>query len=95
MPVFAHCFIQHLARLEDAQSQCQILHAERETLRLTLSEREKMVEILRLQMENSSQMTVQHSHTIDTLHQENSLLNNQLNQHKLEIQQLRVSSETI
>ncbi|XP_062273902.1 coiled-coil domain-containing protein 158-like [Scomber scombrus] len=80
---------QHLARLEDAQSQCQILHAERETLRLTLSEREKMVEILRLQMENSSQMTAQHSHTIDSLHQENSHLSNQLNQHKLEIQELR------
>ncbi|KAM7391238.1 hypothetical protein PAMP_021938 [Pampus punctatissimus] len=77
---------QHFARLEDAQSQCQILHTEREKLRLKLSEREKMVELLRLQMENSTQMTAQHIRTIDSLHQENSLLSNQLNQHK---QQLR------
>lgn len=41
-------------------------------------------------MESSIQMTVQHSHTIDHLHQENSLLSNQLNQHKLEIQQHKV-----
>ncbi|XP_067471940.1 coiled-coil domain-containing protein 158-like isoform X1 [Thunnus thynnus] len=80
---------QHLARLEDAQSQCQILHTERETLRLKLSERDKMIEFLRLQMENSTQTTAQHGRTIDSLHQENSLLSNQLNQHKLEIQQLR------
>lgn len=43
-------------------------------------------------MESSTQMRVQHSRTIDNLHQENSLLSNQLNQHKLEIQQLRVRS---
>ncbi|XP_049907414.1 coiled-coil domain-containing protein 158-like isoform X7 [Epinephelus moara] len=79
----------HLARLEEAQSQCQILHAEGETLRLKLDEREKMMDILRLQMESSFQMTVQHSRTIDNLHQENSLLSNQLNQHKLEIRQHR------
>ncbi|KAM7415781.1 hypothetical protein PAMA_018038 [Pampus argenteus] len=80
---------QHFARLEDAQSQCQILHAEREKLRLKLSEREKMEELLRMQMENSTQMTTQHIRTIDSLQQENSLLSNQLNQHKLDMQQLR------
>jgi len=77
--------------LEEAQSQCQGLQAERETLRLKLNDREKMIDVLRLQMESSIQTTVQHSHTIDSLQQENSLLISQLNQHKLEIQQLRVS----
>ena len=43
-------------------------------------------------IESSIQITVQHRSTIDELHQENSLLSNQLNQHKLEIQQLRVRS---
>ncbi|XP_041793804.1 coiled-coil domain-containing protein 158-like isoform X2 [Chelmon rostratus] len=80
---------QHLSRLEEAQNQCQTLHADTETLRLKLGDRDKMIDILRLQMENSIQMTVQHSHTADSLHQENNLLSNQLNQHKLEIQQLR------
>ncbi|XP_027131000.1 coiled-coil domain-containing protein 158 isoform X2 [Larimichthys crocea] len=80
---------QHLAKLKEAQSQCQTLHVDRETLKLKLDDQEKTIDILRLQMESSIQMTVQHSHTIDSLHQENSLLSNQLNQHKLEIQQLR------
>ncbi|XP_034081165.1 coiled-coil domain-containing protein 158-like isoform X2 [Gymnodraco acuticeps] len=63
----------HLARLEEAQSRGQALQAEGETLRLKL-------------LESSVQMTVQHGRTIHDLHQENSLLSNQL---KMEIQQLR------
>ncbi|XP_035812163.1 coiled-coil domain-containing protein 158 isoform X2 [Amphiprion ocellaris] len=80
---------QHLASLEEAQSRCQTLQAEQEALWLKLNDSEKMIDVLRLQMESSIQMTVQHSHTIDSVQQENSLLSNQLNQHKLEIQQLR------
>ncbi|XP_074495198.1 uncharacterized protein LOC141769724 [Sebastes fasciatus] len=71
---------QHLARLDKTKSCCQTLHAEGETLRLKLHDRERMIE-------SNIQM---HSRTIDDLHQENSLLSNQLNQHKLEFQQLRV-----
>ncbi|XP_022047196.2 coiled-coil domain-containing protein 158 [Acanthochromis polyacanthus] len=80
---------QHLASLEEAQSRCQTLQAEQEALWLKLNDSEKMIDVLRLQMESSIQMTVQHSHTIDSVQQENSLLSNQLNQHKLEIQHLR------
>ncbi|XP_032371383.1 coiled-coil domain-containing protein 158 isoform X3 [Etheostoma spectabile] len=76
----------HLARLEEAQSRCQALHAEVETLRQRLGDREKMIE-------GSIQITAQHRSTIEELHQENSLLSNQLNQHKLEIQQLRAELE--
>lgn len=86
------CFFQHLARLEEAQSWCQTLHADGEMVRRKLDDKEKMTEILRLQMESSVEMTVQHNRTINNLHQENSLLSNQLNQHKVEIQQLRVRS---
>lgn len=76
--------------MEEAQRRCQTLHAEGETLRLKLDEGEKMIDILRLQVESSTVMIVQHRRTIDNLHQENSLLSNQLNQHKLESQQLKV-----
>lgn len=76
--------------MEEAQRRCQTLHAEGETLRLKLDEGEKMMDILRLQVESSTVMIVQHRRTIDNLHQENSLLSNQLNQHKLESQQLKV-----
>lgn len=87
-----NCFFQHLARMDEAQRQYQTLQADRETLRLKLDDQEKMMDILRSQMESSLQMTVQHSRTIDSLHQQNRLLSEQLNQHKLEIQQLMVRS---
>ncbi|XP_034452070.1 coiled-coil domain-containing protein 158-like isoform X2 [Hippoglossus hippoglossus] len=79
-------------RLQEAQqhhSWCQTLHIEGETLRRKLNDREKLIGILRLQLESSVQMKPQHSHTLDNLHHEKNLLSNQLNQHKLEIQQLR------
>nr|XP_040051134.1 coiled-coil domain-containing protein 158-like isoform X3 [Gasterosteus aculeatus aculeatus] len=70
---------QHqLARLEEAQSRCRILHAEGETLRLRLDGREKRIE-------GSTQMQ---NGTIDDLHQQNGLLSKQLNQRTLTIQQL-------
>ncbi|KAM9858577.1 coiled-coil domain-containing protein 158-like [Aulostomus maculatus] len=80
---------QALSRFEEAQSRCNVLDAERETLRLELDEKEKMVEFLRFQWENSCQIVAQHRHTIDSLLQENNFLSNQLNQHKLETQKLR------
>ncbi|KAK2837936.1 hypothetical protein Q5P01_015148 [Channa striata] len=79
---------EETSRLEKAVSQCQTLHEDRETLRLKLEDKEKMINILRLQVHSSIQMIEQHSHTIDNLQQDNSLLSNQLNQHKIEIQQL-------
>ncbi|XP_041643766.1 coiled-coil domain-containing protein 158-like [Cheilinus undulatus] len=84
---------QLYGRLEEAEQQCQILQAQGETLRLQLDDRERMMGVLRLQMESSIQMAVQHSHTIDNLHQENSLISNQLNQQKQEVQQLRAELE--
>lgn len=85
-------FLQHLARLEEVQKQRRTLHADKEALRLRLVDREKQIDALRSQVENSTQMAEQHRQSIDKLHQENNLLSNQLNQHKLEIQQLVVSS---
>uniref|UniRef100_A0A1A8JF16 Coiled-coil domain containing 158 n=1 Tax=Nothobranchius kuhntae TaxID=321403 RepID=A0A1A8JF16_NOTKU len=72
---------QHLVSLEDAQTRCRTLQTEQVNLQLKLNDRERMG--------SSTQMTQQHRHTIDSLQQENSLLISQLNQHKLEIQQLR------
>uniref|UniRef100_A0A4W5QSG0 Coiled-coil domain containing 158 n=1 Tax=Hucho hucho TaxID=62062 RepID=A0A4W5QSG0_9TELE len=84
---------QGRARLEEAQDRCQALRAETEVLRLKLEDREKMVDLLQLQMESTTQMTVQHGRSIDSLHNEKSRLSNQLNEHKLEIQQLRTCLE--
>ncbi|XP_029960354.1 coiled-coil domain-containing protein 158-like isoform X3 [Salarias fasciatus] len=80
---------QCLARLEELQSQFQTLLAEQETLTLKLKDKEQVIAVLNLHMEGSSQMTGQHKRTIEGLNQENSLLSNQLNQCKLEIQHLR------
>ncbi|KAM6964832.1 coiled-coil domain-containing protein 158-like [Aplochiton taeniatus] len=80
---------QARGRLEEAQGHCQGLRAEAEVLRLKLDDREKMAEILRLQMESDGQAAVQHGRTIDSLHQENGCLSSQLQQHKLQIQHLQ------
>lgn len=85
-------FLQHLARLEEVQKQRRTLHADKEALRLRLVDREKQIDALRSQMENSTRMAEQHRQSIDKLHRENNLLSNQLNHHKLEIQKLVVSS---
>lgn len=82
---------QHLARLEEVQKQRQRLHADKEALRLSLADREKQIDALRSQMEDSTQMAAQHRQSIDKLHQENNVLSNQLKQHRLETRQLEVS----
>uniref|UniRef100_A0A667Y1P5 Coiled-coil domain containing 158 n=2 Tax=Myripristis murdjan TaxID=586833 RepID=A0A667Y1P5_9TELE len=84
---------QACGRLEEALAQCQMLHAEVKMLRLKVDDREKTVEILRLELESNHQLTVQHSRTINSLQHEKSHLSNQLNQHKLEIQQLKSELE--
>lgn len=85
-------FFQHLDRLEEAQRQYQTLHVDREALGMKVDDQEKMINILRLQVENNTQVTVQQAQTINILHQENSFLSQQLNQHKLNMKQLRVRS---
>ncbi|MEQ2190920.1 hypothetical protein XENOCAPTIV_014802 [Xenoophorus captivus] len=60
--------------------------AEQEALILKLADREKIIDIVRLQIESSIQTTTQHSDTITKLQQENSFL---INQHKQEIQLLK------
>ncbi|XP_068167031.1 coiled-coil domain-containing protein 158-like isoform X2 [Antennarius striatus] len=82
---------QHLTMLEEAERRCQTLHADGETLKHKLDDCEKVINILRSQMESSTQMMEQHSLTIDKLRQENSLLSNQLDQQKMENQQLRAN----
>uniref|UniRef100_A0A3B4VMZ4 Coiled-coil domain containing 158 n=1 Tax=Seriola dumerili TaxID=41447 RepID=A0A3B4VMZ4_SERDU len=89
-------------RVEEAREQLRRSGEEKNCLQTLLDQRaqegRKSQELLRekdkelqlkqqeaQQMESSVQM---HSRTIDNLHQENSLLSNQLNQQKLEIQQL-------
>lgn len=83
--------LQHLARLEEVQKQRRSLHADKEALRLRLADREKQIDALGSQMENSTQMAEQHRQSINKLHRENNVLRNQLNQQKLETRQLEVS----
>nr|XP_057926524.1 coiled-coil domain-containing protein 158-like isoform X3 [Doryrhamphus excisus] len=71
------------------QTQCGSILAENETLRLKLVDKEKLVELLRSQLDRSNQTIAQHSCTMAGLHQENILLSEQLKQHKQEMQQLK------
>lgn len=68
------------------------MHVDREALGLKVDDQEKMINILRLQVENNRLVTVEQGQSINVLHQENSFLSNQLNQHKPSVQQLKVRS---
>ncbi|XP_015230897.1 PREDICTED: coiled-coil domain-containing protein 158 isoform X2 [Cyprinodon variegatus] len=67
------------ALTEQRSKECQDLQTEQEALRLKLTDRDNVMDILRLQIENSSK-------TITNLQQENTFL---INQHKQELQQLK------
>lgn len=67
------------------------MHADKEALILRLVEREKQIDALKSQVENSTHMAEQHRQSIDKLRRENDILGNQLDQRKQEIQQLVVS----
>uniref|UniRef100_W5M891 Coiled-coil domain containing 158 n=1 Tax=Lepisosteus oculatus TaxID=7918 RepID=W5M891_LEPOC len=77
------------ARLEGTVASLRASQAEAEALRLKLGERETMVDMLRQQMESVTQIAGQHSRNTETLHSERVQLLNELNGHKLDIQQLK------
>ncbi|KAG9354421.1 hypothetical protein JZ751_001130, partial [Albula glossodonta] len=77
------------ARLQEAQGHAQALTAEGDTLRLKLDDKEKTVELLQLQMEGMTQLSLQHSHTIEVLQEEKKWLISEIDKHQLEIHRLK------
>ncbi|XP_015219150.2 coiled-coil domain-containing protein 158 [Lepisosteus oculatus] len=77
------------ARLEGTGASLRASQAEAEALRLKLGERETMADMLRQQMESVTQIAGQHSRNTEKLHSERVQLLNELNGHKLDIQQLK------
>ncbi|XP_024909117.1 coiled-coil domain-containing protein 158 isoform X2 [Cynoglossus semilaevis] len=69
------------------RSQFHTLQVEAEMLRLKLDDREKQIDCQKLQIEISSQMTMQQSHTIDHLQQDRNIFIKQLEQLKAELDQ--------
>ncbi|XP_064152418.1 coiled-coil domain-containing protein 158-like isoform X2 [Anguilla rostrata] len=84
---------QDEARLQEAQGHAQALMAEGDTLRLKLEEKEKMVELLQLQMEGMTQLSLQHSNSIEVLQEEKEWLISEIDKHQLEIHQLKAGWE--
>ncbi|KAI1900488.1 hypothetical protein AGOR_G00050450 [Albula goreensis] len=81
------------ARLQEAQGHAQALTAEGDTLRLKLDDKEKTVELLQLQMEGMTQLSLQHSHTIEVLQEEKKWLISEIDKHQLEIHRLKTHCE--
>ncbi|KAJ8415592.1 hypothetical protein AAFF_G00425720 [Aldrovandia affinis] len=84
---------QEQARVQEAQGHTQALKAEGDILQLKLEDKEKMVEMLQLQMEGMTQLSLQHSHTIDMLQEEKKWLISETDKQQLEILQLKAGWE--
>ncbi|XP_066567010.1 coiled-coil domain-containing protein 158 isoform X2 [Amia ocellicauda] len=81
------------AQLEEALDCLKSLQGEGEAVRLRLSEKEKIVNMMRQQMENVTHIAGQQSQHCETLHGEKVELLNNVNEHKLEIQQIKADCE--
>ncbi|KAJ8285574.1 hypothetical protein GJAV_G00028390 [Gymnothorax javanicus] len=84
-----HNLQQDQAQLQVAQGHAQVLMAEGEALRLKLEESEKMVELLQLQMNGMTQLSLQHSHSIEVLQEERERLASEIDKYQHEIHRMK------
>ncbi|KAG7481583.1 hypothetical protein MATL_G00068110 [Megalops atlanticus] len=80
-------------QLEETQEQAQALRVEGDSLRLKLEDRQQTVDLLQLQVEGMTQLSLQHSQSINTLQEEREWLVSEIDKHKLVVQQLKEGLE--
>ncbi|NXN64698.1 CD158 protein, partial [Himantopus himantopus] len=82
--------LQHLkneeACLHNVQSEC-------ETLKLQLSEKERIIEIFQKQIDNVTQIVDQHSRTAGAMEAEKSQLIKEINDWKLKVEELKIAKD--
>lgn len=82
--------LQELQQLKSESDHLRNVQTECESLKMQLLEKEKVVEILRKQIDNMTQIVGQHGRTAGAMEMEKSQLLKEVNDKKLELQELKV-----
>ncbi|XP_053111386.1 coiled-coil domain-containing protein 158 isoform X2 [Hemicordylus capensis] len=82
--------LQELQQLKNEGDQMRSIQAECESFRMQAQEKEKLIEILRKQIDSMTQIVGQHGRTAGAMEMEKSQLSKEVNDKKMEIQELKM-----
>lgn len=82
--------LQELQHLKNEGDHLRNVQAECEALRLQMAEKDKVIEILRQQIENMTQLVGQHGRTAGAMQVEKAQLEKEINDRRLELQEFKI-----
>ncbi|XP_036620863.1 coiled-coil domain-containing protein 158 [Trichosurus vulpecula] len=82
--------LQELQHLKNEGDHLRNVQAECEALKLQMAEKDKVIEILRQQIENMTQLVGQHGRTAGAMQVEKTQLEKEINDRKLELQEFKI-----
>ncbi|XP_061439359.1 coiled-coil domain-containing protein 158 [Rhineura floridana] len=85
--------LQELQQLKSEGNHLRSLQSDCESLKLQLTEKEKVIEILRKQVDNMTQIVGQHGRAAGAMEMEKSQLLKEVNDKKLELHELKISQD--
>lgn len=84
--------LQELQHLKNEGDHLRNVQTECEALKLQMAEKDKVIEILRQQIENMTQLVGQHGRTAGAMQVEKAQLEKEINDRRLELQEFKVCS---
>ncbi|XP_007455481.1 PREDICTED: coiled-coil domain-containing protein 158 [Lipotes vexillifer] len=82
--------LQELQHLKNEGGHLRNVQAECEALKLQMAEKDKVIEILRQQIENMTQLVGQHGRTAGAMQVEKAQLEKEINDRRLELQEVKI-----
>ncbi|KAI5278884.1 hypothetical protein MUG91_G12n95 [Manis pentadactyla] len=82
--------LQELQHLRNEGGHLRNMQTEHEALKLKMAEKDKVIEILRQQIENMTQLVGQHGRTAGAMQVEKAHLEKEINDRRLELQELKI-----
>ncbi|XP_019818514.2 coiled-coil domain-containing protein 158 isoform X3 [Bos indicus] len=82
--------LQELQHLKNEGDHLRNMQTECEALRLQMAEKDKVIEILRQQIENMTQLVGQHGRTAGAMQVEKAQLEKEINDRRLELQEVKI-----
>ncbi|XP_060043882.1 coiled-coil domain-containing protein 158 isoform X4 [Erinaceus europaeus] len=82
--------LQELQHLKNEGDHLRNMQSECEALKLQMAEKDKVIEILRQQIENMTQLVGQHGRTAGAMQVEKAQLEKEINDRKLELQEFKI-----